>query len=58
MGEIGTCICQLQIDTCQEHLPVTEQQQGHLPSASVEIEPGAAAAANLQHPLRGLQGGG
>ena len=27
MGEIGTCICQLQIDTCQEHLPVTEQQQ-------------------------------
>ena len=57
MGEIGTCICQLQTDTCQEHLPVTEQQQGHLPSASVEIEPCAAAAANLQHPLRGIQGG-
>ena len=31
--------CQLQIGTCQEHLPVTEhQQQGHLPPASVETE--------------------
>jgi len=32
--------CQLQIATCQEHLPVTEhqQQQGHLPPASVETE--------------------
>ena len=35
---------QLQIGTCQQHLPVTEQyQQGHLPPASAEIEPCAAA---------------
>ena len=26
-------LCQLQIGTCQEHLPVTEQQQRPLPSA-------------------------
>ena len=31
--------CQLQIGTCQEHLPATEQQQGHLPSASEGTEP-------------------
>ena len=39
--------------------PGTEQQQeqGHLPSASLEIEPRAAAAADLQRPLRGIQGG-
>ena len=37
----------------QEHLPVTEQQQwGHLPSASGEIEPCPAAAVDLQHPQR------
>ena len=29
--------------------------QGHLPSASVETEPYAAAAADLQRPLRGIQ---
>ena len=49
-------MCQLQTGTCQEHLPATEQQQGHLPSASEETEPWAAAAADLQHPLRGIQG--
>ena len=32
-------------------LPMTEQQ-GHLPSASVETEPRAAAAVDLQHPKR------
>ena len=32
-------------------LPMIEQQ-GHLPSASAETEPCAAAAADLQHPLR------
>ena len=32
-------------------LPMTEQQM-HLPSASVEIEPHAAVAVDLQHPLR------
>ena len=48
--------CQLQIGTCQEHLPATEQQQGHLPSASEGTETRAAAAADLQHPLRGIQG--
>ena len=32
-------------------LPTTEQQ-GHLPSASVEIEPCATAAVDLQHSLR------
>ena len=35
---------------------VTEQQ-GHLPSASAEIEPCATVAADLQHSLRGMQGG-
>ena len=45
--------CQLQIGTCQEHLPTTEpQQQEHLPSAAAEIEPCAIATANLQDPLR------
>ena len=34
--------CQLQIGA----------RQGHLPSASAETEPRAAAAADLQHPLR------
>ena len=48
--------CQLQTGTCQEHLPATEQQQGHLPSASEETKPWAAAAADLQLPLRGIQG--
>ena len=43
--------CQLLIGTCQEHLPGPEQQQGHLPPAS------AAAAAGLQHSLKGIQGG-
>jgi len=48
---------QLQIGTAKA-LPVTEQQpQVHLPSASAETEPCAAAAANLQYPLRGMQGG-
>ena len=46
---------QWRIGTCQEYLPVTEQ--GHLPSASVEVEPFAAAATNLQHPLREIPGG-
>ena len=35
---------------------VLQQQQGHLPSASVEMEPCSAAAADLQHPLEGIQG--
>ena len=39
--------CQLQIGTCQ----------GHLPSASVEIEPCAALAVDLQRPPEGVQGG-
>ena len=40
---------QLQIGTCQEHLPETEQQQKwHFSSASAEIEP-CAAAVDLQH---------
>jgi len=33
------------------------EQQGHLPSASAKIEPWAAVAADLQHSLRGIQGG-
>lgn len=36
---------------------MTEQQQGHLPPDSAEIEPSAVAAADLQHPLRGIQSG-
>ena len=32
---------------------VLQQQQGHLPSPSVETP----AAADLQHPLEGIQGG-
>ena len=48
---------QLQIGAAKA-LPVTKQQpQVHLPSASAETEPCAAAAANLQYPLRGMQGG-
>ena len=34
-----------------------QQQEGHLPSASAETEPCAAAAADCQHALRGIQGG-
>ena len=48
---------QLQTDTCQEHLPVKEQQQQCFLTASMETEPCAAAGANLQHPLRGVQCG-
>ena len=33
------------------------EQQGHLPSASAETEPCAAAAVDLQHPLKEIQGG-
>ena len=47
-GRVFRNRCQLQIGTCQEHLPVTEQQW-HLPSASVQTELSAAAAADLQH---------
>ena len=47
----------LKIGTFQEHLPVTEQQQGHLPSASEDTEPCAAAAADFWHNLKVVQGG-
>ena len=40
--------CQLQIGTCQDHLPATEQQ-GPLPPASAETDPCAAVAADPQH---------
>ena len=30
---------------------------GHLPSNSTKIKSGAAAAADFQHPLKGVQGG-
>ena len=43
---------QLQIGICQEHLPETEQQQGHFPSASAETEPCEAAAVDFQYTLR------
>ena len=44
--------CQLQIGTCQEHLPASERQQRE------SLPPGcAAAAADLLHPREGLQGG-
>ena len=39
--------CQLQIGTCH----------GHLPSTSTRIKSGATAAADPQHPLKGIQGG-
>ena len=46
-------------DASPEPLPATEQQQqGHLPAASVDAEACAASAADLQHRLRGVQGGG
>ena len=48
-------MCQLQIGTCQELLPLAEQQQGHLPSASGENEP--YGAATDFSPLKGVQGG-
>ena len=41
--------------TCQQVL--SEQQREHSPSASAETEPSAAATTDLQHPLRGIQGG-
>ena len=45
--------CHLQIGTCLEHLPTTEQQQrGHLPLASVETEPCWPST-----PSEGVQGG-
>ena len=40
--------------TCQLY---TGGCQAHLPSAPAEIETFAAAAANLQHALKGIQGG-
>ena len=43
--------CQLQIGTCQDHLPATEQQ-GPLPSSYAEIVPCATEIVDLQHPLR------
>ena len=43
----GKWECQLQISTCQEHLPAAERQRGHLPSASVVIKPCAGTDANL-----------
>ena len=39
--------CQLQIGTCH----------GHLPSASTRIKSGSAVAADLPHPLKGVQRG-
>ena len=49
---IGWGHCQLQIGPCQDHLPVTQQQQqGHLSSTSAENEP-CAAAVDIQQPLR------
>ena len=51
MGTADSC-CQLQTGPCPEHLPVTEQQEEHLPSASAETEPCAAAAVDLQRPRR------
>ena len=49
--------CQLQIGICQGHLPVTEQQPGPLPSASMGLEPCGATAADLPHSAKGIQGG-
>ena len=49
--------CQLQVGICQEHLPVTKQQQGPLPSASMGLEPCAATAADLPHSPKEVQGG-
>ena len=46
---------QPQIGTCRERLPASEEKQGHLPSASGETEPCAAAAAERQHPLTGFR---
>ena len=43
--------------TEQEHLPVTEQQPGHLPPASVGTESWAAADVDLQPALKGVLGG-
>ena len=48
---------QLQIGTAKA-LPATEQQpEVHLPSASAETEPCAAAAADLQHAPKGVLAG-
>ena len=49
------CVCVCELSTTNWQLPralsMTEQQ-GHLPSAFAETEPCAAAAVDLQHPLR------
>ena len=57
MGKLPWKESQLQNGTCREPLSASEQQQGHLTSASVEVELCAAATAELQDPLRGTQGG-
>lgn len=45
---------QLQTDTCQGHCQRLNNKDS-LPPASAEVEPWAAAAADLQHPLRKLR---
>ena len=42
--------CQLQISTCLEHLPETEQQQMHLPSAFPGYSDGKESACNAGEP--------
>ena len=55
MGPVNyklTLACQLQIGTCQGHLPATEHQpEGPLRSTH------AITAADLQHSLKGIQCG-
>ena len=43
---VSLMLCQLQTGTCQ----------GHLPSASVEIEPCATVAIDLRYALKGVRG--
>ena len=48
------------LSTLNLHLPralTLTEQQGHLPSASVETESGAAAAGDPSTPAEGVQGG-
>ena len=46
--------CQLQIGTLQKCLSTTEQQQGHLPSNSVETGYCAGAVVDLWHALKAV----
>ena len=50
--------CQLQIGTCQEHCPVTQQQQGHLSSAVALVVKNLPAIAGTAGEVGSIPGSG